>query len=118
MVLTEVNNGGVFVNVRHQNRPRPGDEFIFRSKLLNADGDRVGSINGICTIVLRGKVLCQATVRLPGGTLSATAVSTEEARVTHIAINGGTGRYDRARGQVTSTTTGPNTSRDVIDLDF
>jgi hypothetical protein len=35
----------------------------------------------------------------------------------HIAITGGTGRYDNARGQITSTPTGATTSQSVVDLD-
>jgi hypothetical protein len=35
----------------------------------------------------------------------------------HIAITGGTGRYDNASGQITSTSTGPTTYQSVVDLD-
>ena len=36
----------------------------------------------------------------------------------HIAITGGTGRYDNARGQITSTPTSDTTTRSIVDLDY
>jgi hypothetical protein len=117
--LTEIQTAGKFVSISHIQRGAPGDEFMFHSKLMNNAGDRVGSLDVFCVLVMGGKLQCQGTFRLPGGTISGSALSGQSNLVTHISITGGTGRYDHARGQVTTTSEGQNSdvSKDVIDLD-
>lgn len=72
----------------------------------------------MCTLMLRGRLQCQGTARLAGGTLALIAgVDQSDSTPDHIAIVGGTGRYDQAHGQMTSTSTSQTTSRDVFDID-
>ena len=120
VTLTEVQTGGTFINVRHSKGPKAGDEFAFHAKLKNHEGTTVGSLDAICTLVLHARLQCEGTARLSGGTLALSAgiPAGDNVRTTHVAIVGGTGRYDRAHGQMTSTTTGSTTSRDVFDIDL
>ena len=70
--------------------------------------------------MLDHKLSCNGIYRLPGGTITGTAQDTQDESSTapvHIAITGGTGRYDQARGQITSTPTDATTTQSVIDLD-
>ena len=118
--FTEVQTGSVFVNVRHSTHGRAGDEFIFHARLEHPGGSRAGSLDAKCTLLLHNRLQCEGTARLAGGTLalSAGVSAADSVKVTHVAIVGGTGRYDRAHGELTSTSTGDNTSEDVFDIDL
>jgi hypothetical protein len=86
----------------------------------NAAGDRVGTLNVVCEVVLGHKLMCNGIYRLPGGTITGTAQDVQSESGTapvHIAITGGTGRYDNVRGQITSTPTGDTATQSVVDLD-
>ena len=88
--------------------------------MKNAAGDRIGTLNVVCEVVLDHKLLCNGVYRLPGGTITGTAQDTQSESSTapvRIAITGGTGRYDNASGQITSTPTGDTTTQSVVDLD-
>ena len=118
--LNEVHAGAQFVNVTHTLDGGPGDELILRSVLHNQAGDRVGSLNVFCVIVLANQLECQGTYRLPSGTITGTAMVPNDENSTapvRIAITGGTGRYAGARGQIVTTPTSPDTDRSVVDLD-
>ena len=118
--VTEVQTGARFVNVTHTMQGGPGDQAIFRSDVKNAHGKRIGSSSIVCEIVLGGKLLCTGLYRLPGGTLTGTALVPESEANTapvHVAITGGTGRYDRAAGQAVSTPQSSTVNKTVFDLD-
>jgi hypothetical protein len=120
MTLTEVQTGARFVNITHTAQGGPGDQVVLRRVVKNAAGDRVGTLNVVCEVVLDHKLLCNGIYRLPGGTITGTAQDTQDESSTapvHIAITGGTGRYDQAKGQITSTPTGNITTQSVVDLD-
>jgi hypothetical protein len=119
ITLTQVQTSSKFVSISHTERGAPGDEFIFHSKLLNHAGDKVGTLDVFCVLVMNGRAQCQGTYRLAGGTISGSALSDQTSLTTHVSITGGTGRYDHAHGQVTETSTSQtsNTSQTVIDLD-
>src|SRR5689334_12257345 len=117
LVLKEVQTGQAFVNVGSR-RPSPGDEFIGHFRLLNQAGSSVGVGDVVCTVLIGNQFSqCQATVRLSGGTLTFSGLSPQNSNTFSLALTGGTGRYDRANGQVTRISTGPNTARDVLDID-
>lgn len=119
LVLKQVDAGAAFVNISHSTgAPKPGDGFIFRAKLFR-NGMRVGWLNVVCTQLIGTQDQCQGTFTLPGGTLVGSALTStmNNESVTHIAITGGTGRYDQASGQAWSTNTSEHTARVVIDLD-
>jgi hypothetical protein len=120
VTLTEVQTGATFVNISHTQQGAPGDQAIFRSTLKNAGGRVIGYSSVICEIVIGGTLQCNGVYHLPGGTLTGTATvpqgETSTAPV-HVAITGGSGRYDRAAGQAVSTPKSQTVSRTVIDLD-
>ena len=60
-------------------------------------GDDTGYDRGICT-AMRGGLVCTIQVQLSKGTLTAQGILPERANKTPIAITGGTGAYDGARG--------------------
>lgn len=117
--VTEVQTGSAFVNISHSQQGAPGDEFIFHAKLRKA-GNRVGSLDAKCTLMLHHLLQCEGTAHLRGGTLALSAGITdaESNSTARIAITGGTGRYDHAHGELISTSTGKNTNRDVFDIDL
>lgn len=120
IVFTEVQTGATFVSVTHSPQGAPGDEAIFRSVLKDAHGRAIGTSSVVCQIVLAGKLQCNGVYTLPGGTLTGTAIAPASQSSTapvHVAITGGTGRYDLASGQATSTPQSDTVNKTVIDLD-
>ena len=85
--------------------------------VTNHDGARVGSLDVLCVVLVKQLLQCQGTYTCRRHDLATALSSLTNNGVTHVAINGGTGRYDRAHGQVTSTPTGNTTSRSVFDID-
>jgi hypothetical protein len=119
--LIEITVDETFVDVDNsQSAPTVGDEFIFKNRLKNRSETRtVGSDTGICTFTSVSEqdftVHCIVTVSLHGDTLEANALisgSTFKA-----AITGGTGRYDKARGQVFGRDLGENKTQLRFDID-
>ena len=109
-----------FVSISHNPQGAPGDEAIFRSVSMNTKGQKIGSSSLICTIVFGGKLQCNGVFTLPGGTLTGTALlpaSQTSTAPVHVAITGGTGRYDAARGQATTTPESQTVNKTVVDLD-
>jgi hypothetical protein len=120
ITVTDVTTGSRIVNISHTQHGAPGDQAIFRSVLKNAQGRKVGSSTVVCELVLGKQLLCNGVFRLPGGTLTGTAMvpaSESSMAPVHIAITGGTGRYAGATGEGVSTPQSPTVGRDVIHLD-
>jgi hypothetical protein len=118
--VTEVQTGAQFVNITHTMQGGPGDQAIFRSVVKNSHGKRIGTSSVVCEIVLGGKLQCTGIYRLPGGTLTGTGLvpqSKANTATVHVAITGGTGRYDRASGQAVVTPQSDTVNRTVFDLD-
>src|SRR3954447_250444 len=86
-------------------RPTAGDFFVFSSKLLDASGARVGTLIAHCVVPAPATLPldCSGTFRLKDGQITA-AASSPESKTQRIAITGGTGAYEGARGTVTSVT--------------
>jgi hypothetical protein len=92
-----------------KHRPHQGDRFGFGDKLT---GDDTGIDRGVCTLI-GGKSLCNVQAQLSKGTLSLQGFVTQRSHNSPIAITGGTGAYNGARGtalvtDVNSTTTDIN----------
>ena len=84
--------------------PSPGDEFIFSSPLYDESGARAGLVAIHCTVEVgaaRNLADCQGTAKLKDGTLAVSGLS-GDSRKTVVAVTGGTGAYEGARGSVTS----------------
>jgi hypothetical protein len=93
------------------NEPRSlGDMFAFSSALRTRANKRAGTLYATCVVATGGTrdvMQCNGTFALQGGQLSAIALMRDQ-KVTHIAIVGGTGAYEGARGQVTAVSRGEN----------
>ncbi|WP_027482932.1 allene oxide cyclase barrel-like domain-containing protein [Deinococcus pimensis] len=83
-----------------------GDQTVF-DDLLFKNGKRVGFDSGACTVTRVAmnerdpfRVSCVATYALPGGTIAAQGVMTNNPTKV-LAIVGGTGAYEGAHGQIT-----------------
>ena len=84
--------------------PSAGDSFLFSSQLYDESGARVGFVTGQCTIgpgAGRNNPNCAATAKLADGTVTVAGIG-GNSRTTVLAITGGTGAYEGARGSVTS----------------
>jgi len=116
-VLTETTTARASVDVDRSGTSTPGDAFIFHSVLTNASGTAVGSVDGHCVVLIGARNLCHSVVALSRGTLSTTFVATAGSATLNISIDGGTGRLDRARGQITATRATSTAFREVFDID-
>jgi hypothetical protein len=91
-----------------QNRPpSQGDTFALTSSLWTTDGKRAGTLRATCTVTEGGGVgasTCYGTFGLRGGQLAGITTVRREGRITRVAIVGGTGSYEGARGSVISVT--------------
>lgn len=81
-----------------------GAQEIVRTKLYARSGKkgRIGDAVMICTSVSREQQSCTATFTLPKGTIVVTGVR-QSHLLYELAIVGGTGLYDNARGTLTTT---------------
>jgi hypothetical protein len=93
-----------------RHRPHQGDRFGFGDTI---SGDDTGIDRGVCTIIGR-QTLCNVQVQLSKGTLSLQGFVTERSRNTPIAVTGGTGAYNGARG--TAVVTDVNSSTTDINV--
>jgi hypothetical protein len=83
-----------------------GDEVVFSGNLLR-DGQQVGRVGVVCTFVStqnaqRVEAQCPGTATLPGGQIAVQGVIVNRSLNFTLPITGGSGRYDRARGQLVS----------------
>ena len=91
--------------------PRQGDRLGFGDRIT---GDDTGYDRGVCTIVGRPQILCTIQVQLSKGTLTVQGMLPERATKTPVAITGGTGAYNGARGTALATDHG--NGRTDIDI--
>jgi hypothetical protein len=103
LVLTETNLKGRSIDV---GKPGfgPGDSFIFVDSLTDpADGSRVGTVRGQCTIQIGQWQTCQVGGFLNGRGeifVSGVAPNTHQPVAQDYAITGGTGEFENVRGSV------------------
>ena len=104
-------------------RPAAGDVLVAVNALRNTAGARAGTGHLSCVITQRARTFgkssyqCTGTNRLRDGSISFSLVARLGVdRVVTAAVTGGTGAYDGAAGEAVSTTTGENTSKQVITL--
>lgn len=104
--------------------PKVGSALIFTDVMYNRAaqfgkkaGARVGTSEGMCTIVSASKAQCTITAHLPNGELVVTgAMLVSRQNLTHAvyAVTGGAGAYAGARGSVSSRDL--NQSKTAIDI--
>jgi hypothetical protein len=93
--------------------PHPGDRVGFGDTIT---GDDTGYDRGVCTFVGKPQLLCTIQVQLSKGTLAVQGMVPERATKAPIAITGGTGAYDGARGTALVTDTKNQTDVDITLL--
>jgi|GEM_PF-5508256 len=101
--------------------PRQGTRFGFGGKI---SGDDTGFDRGVCTAIgnLRTRnpaakvTLCTLQLELSHGSLSLQGMTPQRSHNTSIAITGGTGTYDGARGTAVVTDLGQTKSHISITL--
>ena len=92
--------------------PRQGDRLGFGDTVT---GDDTGHDRGVCTFI-KGGLLCTIQVQLSKGTLTAQGIVPERSNKNPIAITGGTGAYDGARGTALVTDGKNQTTVDITLL--
>jgi len=91
--------------------PHLGDRIGFGDRI---SGDDTGFDRAVCTIVGRPQLLCTVQVQLSKGTLTVQGMLPERATKVPVAITGGTGAYDGARG--TALVTDLSAKRTSVDV--
>jgi hypothetical protein len=76
-----------------------GDSFVFTGAV---SGDREGKLLGVCAVAEAGEPTCQVTYRFDDGDVTGAGIPdfSQQAESFQIAVTGGTGAYEGARGQV------------------
>jgi hypothetical protein len=109
--LVSKSQKGVGFFPRH--RPHQGDRIGFGNRVT---GDDTGIDRGVCTFVGNRGLLCTIQVQLSRGTLTAQGLLPQRANNTPVAITGGTGAYNGARGTAFATDTSSTTSKIDVEL--
>ena len=96
-------------------RPHPGDPIGFGDKVT---GDDTGITRAVCTFVGgSGKGLpCTIWVKLSKGSLEFQSMLPEKAHNAPVAVVGGTGAYNGARGTAYATDVSKTKTKIVVDL--
>jgi hypothetical protein len=109
--LVQPDEGGSFHFVDNPPRqgleapPLAGDTFVGSQPLFTRAGKRAGTLDFECTVITggeRGRTHCTGVYSLAGGTIAGQVVFPGPRPVTRIAITGGTGAYEGARGSIIS----------------
>lgn len=108
IVSTAQKNVGFFP----QHRPRQGDRFGFGSK---DTGDETGYDRAICTQI-GVQALCVISAKLSKGTLAFQGFLPPRPKNSPLAVTGGTGAYEGARGTALVTDRGQGVSDVTITL--
>lgn len=95
-----------------------GDTLAFGNPIFSSTNrQRVGHDQGNCVRTAVGRAYeCNWTTFVPGGSLTVEGPFYDDLRDSRLAIIGGTGRFDRARGEMTLHTR--NTTGTALDFVF
>jgi dirigent-like protein len=110
------------IDVDHSKSSSIGDQFIEHDVLKNETQTKtIGALDAICTFTDVSEdasvVHCVATVTLHGGTLEVAGLLNFADEQGHVAITGGTGSYDEARGQLTLQAINNTDVRITLEVD-
>ena len=98
----------------------PGDVFLFVSSLTDpADGSKVGTVRGQCTVQIGQWATCQVGAFLVDrGEIFVSGVTqaTQQPTAFDLAITGGTGEFDNVRGSVHIDPASNTKSEDTLTL--
>jgi Dirigent-like protein len=127
-VLIEVEGTFSFVDhpPRARNRRNPsvsaGDTLVFNNTLLDQANARVGALDAFCMATRSGRTFgrarfqCSGTFTLRDGTLALSAAFRGSQENPVIAVVGGTGAYEGARGSVTSRNLPRDRTEDTVHI--
>jgi hypothetical protein len=99
-----------------KHKPRPGDQLGFGDKVT---GDDTGITRAVCTLAGGGSgggLPCTIWIKLSKGTLELQGMLPEKSHNAPIAVVGGTGAYNGARGTAYATDHGNSKTTIVVDL--
>jgi hypothetical protein len=104
---------------RRNPRTSPGDAFAFSTPLFSERNERIGAVHAQCVVTRGGTERrsgsqCMGTLILPEGTLAVSAVAQGDDET--IAVVGGTGAYEGARGSITDRDLPRDRTEDTIHL--
>ena len=92
--------------------PHQGSQLGFGDTITGSDH---GTDRGVCTLI-GDKLLCNITVTLSKGTLAVQGLIPEHPHNTPLAVVGGTGAYNGARGTARSTEVSATTTKVDVAL--
>ncbi len=104
----------VRINVGKRGRS-PGDTEVIRQTLFNRrlTSKPIGHSSLVCTYAIGAERVCRGTYFLPKGKIMV-AGSITFRQVYELAVVGGTGLYDNARGTLTVTRLGTKPTRELL----
>jgi len=117
--LLEDENGSTFVRIGRHTGAAPGDQGLLSRTLRTMQKKPIGQLNISCVVTkggLHSTSICTGVYELPGGTLVGTTIGHGSQSAYHIAITGGTGRYEGARGSILSVAGSTGFAKDTIHL--
>jgi hypothetical protein len=119
--LLEDENGSIFVRIGRHTGTAAGDQGLLSRTLRTMQKRPVGQLNISCVVTKGGLhhiSICTGVYELPGGTLIGTTISRPSPGpgTLHIAVTGGTGRYEGARGSILSVGSNSGYATDTIHL--
>jgi hypothetical protein len=128
--ITLIERGGQFTNI--DNAPKGnrvtrlisiGDLSAGTVRLVSESGKPAGVLQLVCVATVAGTDLssrfqCTGSVKLARGTIAVSAAAglSSDASAKQIAVVGGTGAYEGARGTMTSSAQPNGASKDIIHL--
>ena len=123
ITLTSRTSSVKFVDLAPRSRASAGDVLVSVSRLEDSQGKRVGTSWLNCGVAqgsssVEGALYqCVGTHKLKDGTLTFGGVARlGSAKVIRVAVTGGTGAYDGARGELVNTASGEDVSTQVVSL--
>jgi hypothetical protein len=119
--LLEDESPGTSVPIGHHTGLAAGDEGVLNRTLRTMQKKPVGQLNIICVATKGGLSwiqICTGVYTLAGGTLVGTTLDrpSQGPNTLHIAVTGGTGRYEGARGSILSVGSSTGLGTDTIHL--
>jgi hypothetical protein len=119
--LLEDESGSISVRIGRHTGTAAGDEGLLTRTLRTIQKKPVGQLNISCVITKGGlhwTSICTGVYELPGGTLVGTTIDRPAPGygTLHIAVTGGTGRYEGARGSILSRGSSTGFAHDTIHL--
>jgi hypothetical protein len=119
--LLEDESGSISVRIGRHTGTAAGDEGLLTRTLRTMQKKPVGQVNISC-VITKGGVhwvgICTGVYELAGGTLVGTTIDRPSPGygILHIAVTGGTGRYEGARGSILSRGSSTGFATDTIHL--